>query len=78
MQSVTIGQDGTISGALIGQPADQIAALNRILLTNPPDNSLRGAPTGCSGHRGQACRRTPRYSLQVGALEGSNADTGRA
>jgi len=75
MQSVTIGSDGTVSGALIGQPADQVATLNRILLANPPENTLQRRPDGLFSD-GQA-KPTPdaKVQLQVGALESSNADT---
>lgn len=75
MQSITIGSDGTVSGALTGQPSDQVATLNRILLANPPENTLQRRPDGLfSDGKGKP---TPdaKVQLQVGALESSNADT---
>lgn len=75
MQSVTIGQDGTISGALIGQSSDQVATLNRILLTNPPDNTLQRRPDGLFADMKGKPTPDAKVKLQVGALEGSNADT---
>lgn len=75
MQSVTIGTDGTISGALIGQPADQVAALNRILLANPPENTLQRRPDGLFTDTKGKPTPDAKVKLQVGALETSNADT---
>lgn len=75
MQSVTIGQDGTVSGALTGQPADQIVALNRILLTNPPNNSVTRRTDGLFQDTQGKPAADAKVQLQVGALEGSNADT---
>src|SRR6185312_11355722 len=75
MQSITIGTDGTISGALVGQPPDQVAALNRILLTNPPDNQLERGTDGLFRDAQGAPTPDAKVQLQVGALEGSNADT---
>jgi flagellar basal-body rod protein FlgF len=75
MQSVTIGQDGTISGALVGQPADQVATLNRILLANPPENTLQRRPDGLFSDTKGKPTPDAKVQLHVGALEGSNADT---
>ncbi|HEX3881877.1 MAG TPA: flagellar basal body rod protein FlgF [Stellaceae bacterium] len=75
MQSVTIGQDGTVSGALVGQPADQIAALNRILLTNPPETALTRRPDGLFTDTKGKPTPDAKVKLEVGALETSNADT---
>ncbi|HEY1795511.1 MAG TPA: flagellar basal body rod protein FlgF [Stellaceae bacterium] len=75
MQSVTIGEDGTISGVLLGQPADQVASLNRILLTNPPENTLQRRPDGLFSDAQGKPTPDAKVKLQVGALETSNADT---
>jgi flagellar basal-body rod protein FlgF len=74
LQSVTIGDDGTISGALQGQSPDQIAALNRIMLSNPPPASLRRRSDGLFASTDGAPDADAGVHLQVGALEGSNAD----
>jgi len=74
LQSITIGEDGTISGAPVGSPATQIATINRILLANPPTSSLTRRSDGL--FQDQAGQATPDASvkLQIGALEGSNAN----
>jgi flagellar basal-body rod protein FlgF len=74
LQSVTIGTDGTISGVLVGQTPDQVATLNRIQLVNPPAAALTRRGDGL--FRDGAGAPTPDASvqLQIGALEGSNAN----
>ena len=73
LQKVTIGTDGTISGVAVGQTPDQIATINRIMLVNPPTSTLTRRSDGLFA---QPDRPTPDASvqLQVGALEGSNAN----
>jgi flagellar basal-body rod protein FlgF len=74
MQKVTIGADGTISGVLIGQTSDQIATLNRIMLVNPPTSALTRRGDGLfADQQGQPVPDAS-VQLQVGALEGSNAN----
>jgi len=75
LQSVTIGEDGTISGALVGQSPDQVTALNRIMLANPPASSLRRRPDGLFQNPTAAPEADAGVRLQVGALEESNAET---
>jgi len=75
MQNVTIGQDGTVSGALVGQAADQVAALNRILLVNPPSAALTRRTDGLFEDTQGNPLPDATVKLQVGALESSNADT---
>jgi flagellar basal-body rod protein FlgF len=75
LQTVTIGEDGTVSGTLIGQTPDQIATVNRIMLVNPPTSSLRRRPDGLFQEPSGAPQPDAAVRLQVGALEGSNADT---
>lgn len=74
MQQVTIGEDGTISGILQGQRANQIAALNRIMLSKPPAAMLQRRPDGLFQYAGGTPPADAAARLQVGALEGSNAD----
>jgi flagellar basal-body rod protein FlgF len=75
LQTVTIGEDGTVSGALVGQSPDQIAALNRIMLTDPPTSSLQRRPDGLFQDPATTPQPDAGVRLQVGALEASNADT---
>ncbi|HWB51617.1 MAG TPA: flagellar basal body rod protein FlgF [Stellaceae bacterium] len=74
LQSVTIGEDGTISGVLLGTPADQITTLNRILLTNPPQTTLHRRADGLFADQSGQPVPDASVRLQVGALEGSNAN----
>lgn len=75
LQSVTIGKDGTISGALVGQSPDQIAALNRIMLVNPPTAQLQRRGDGLFADASGNPAPDARVQLESGALESSNADT---
>jgi len=74
LQNVTIGEDGTISGTPAGSQATEITTLNRILLANPPNSALTRRTDGL--FEDQAGVPTPDASvkLQIGALEGSNAN----
>jgi flagellar basal-body rod protein FlgF len=74
LQQVTIGDDGTVSGALLGQHPDQIAALNRIMLTKPPANAVQRRNDGLFQYNGGTPPPDASVQLQVGALEGSNTD----
>lgn len=74
LQKVTIGKDGTISGTLTGQTPDQIAALNRIMLTNPPVASLQRRSDGLFQPTSGSVQPDPAVRLQTGALEQSNAE----
>lgn len=75
LQSVTIGEDGTISGALVGQSPDQVTALNRVMLANPPASSLQRRSDGLFQDPTSAPQPDAGVRLQVGALEESNAET---
>ena len=76
LQHVTIGEDGTVSGTLVGQSSDQVAALNRIMLTNPSTASLQRRPDGLFQDVSAAAPQPDAaVRLQVGSLENSNADT---
>ncbi len=75
LQSVTIGNDGTISGVTQGQSPDQMTTLGRIMLVNPPTASLTRRSDGL--FQDTTGQPTPdgQVTLSVGALEGSNADS---
>jgi flagellar basal-body rod protein FlgF len=75
LQSITIGDDGTISGALLGQSPDQITTLNRIMMANPPNGSVQRRPDGLFEDPTASPQADAGVQLQVGALEDSNADT---
>ena len=75
LQTVTIGEDGTISGTLLGQPADQITTLNRIFLANPPATSLKRRSDGLFQDQAGPSAADAAVKLQVGSLEGSNANS---
>jgi flagellar basal-body rod protein FlgF len=75
LQSVTIGADGTISGALAGQSPDQVSALARVMLANPPNTALQRRPDGLFTDATAPLQADAGVRLQVGALEESNADT---
>jgi flagellar basal-body rod protein FlgF len=75
LQSVTIGADGTISGALKGQNPSQIASLARIMLANPPTAGLQRRSDGLFTDANAPLQPDANVRLQTGALEDSNADT---
>ena len=75
LQSMTIGEDGTISGVPAGPGADQIAAINRIMLTNPPSASVKRRGDGLFQSSASGGAADAKVQLQAGALEGSNADS---
>jgi flagellar basal-body rod protein FlgF len=74
LQSVTIGQDGTVSGTPAGQTPDQVAAVNRIMLVNPPVTTLRRGTDGLF-RTDTKPTADAQVQLQSGALETSNADS---
>jgi len=74
LQQVTIGSDGTISGVPQGQHPSQIAALDRILLARPPNAALQRRADGLFRLTSGTPAADAAVQLQVGALEGSNAD----
>jgi flagellar basal-body rod protein FlgF len=74
LQTVTIGSDGTISGVPVGQNPNQIAALNRIMLTDPPAAALQRRGDGLFQDTAGTPQTNAAVRLQIGALEGSNAD----
>jgi flagellar basal-body rod protein FlgF len=74
LQQVTIGEDGTISGAPQGQSPNQTAAVNRIMLADPPTASLRRRDDGLFAVTDGPPQPEAKVRLEAGALEGSNAD----
>ncbi|MGH7040474.1 MAG: flagellar basal body rod protein FlgF [Stellaceae bacterium] len=74
LQTVTIGADGTISGVPLGQNPNEIATLNRIMLTDPPAAALRRRGDGLFQDAAGTPTAAAAVRLQTGALEGSNAD----
>jgi flagellar basal-body rod protein FlgF len=75
LQRMTIGSDGTISGTLTGQNPNQVLALNRIFLVDPPTTTLERRSDGLFQASGGTPQPDAKIRLQVGALEGSNVDT---
>ena len=75
LQSVTIGEDGTISGVPLGQPATSITTLNRIFLVNPKTAQLKRRGDGLFQDQGETPVPDASVRLQIGALEGSNANS---
>jgi flagellar basal-body rod protein FlgF len=59
---------------LLGQPVDQITTLNRILLANPKPTTLRRRGDGLFADPTGQPLPDASVHLQVGALEGSNAN----
>ena len=74
LQSVSIGEDGTVSGVPMGQDPSSVTALNRIMLANPPATSLQRRADGLFQSSGTPLAADGNVQLQVGALEGSNTD----
>lgn len=74
LQNVTIGEDGTVSGSPTGSPATTVSTLNRILLTNPPNSALSRRTDGLFQDNAGVPTPDASVKVQVGALEGSNAN----
>lgn len=74
LQSVTIGEDGTVSGVPIGGEPSQIVAFDRIMLANPPTSSLTRQADGLFADRSGALRIDGNVRVQSSALEQSNVD----
>lgn len=74
LQSVSIGEDGTVSGVPMGQDPSSVTALNRIMLANPPATSLQRRADGLFQSSDTPLAADGNVQLQVGALEGSNTD----
>jgi flagellar basal-body rod protein FlgF len=75
LQSLTIGQDGTVSGVLMGQDATQITAFDRIMLANPAPSQLSRRGDGLFADGSGALQIDGNVKVQSGALEQSNVDS---
>jgi flagellar basal-body rod protein FlgF len=74
LQKVTIGEDGTISGTLLGDNPDKVVALNRIMLVNPSTKVLTRRSDGLFQDTATTPQPDAKVRLQTGALEGSNTE----
>lgn len=74
LQNVTIGEDGTISGTPAGSPATAVTTLNRILLTKPANSALTRRTDGLFQDQAGVPAADASVKLQIGSLEGSNAN----
>jgi flagellar basal-body rod protein FlgF len=74
LQSVSIGDDGTVSGVQVGQEPTQIAAFDRIMLANPPSSNLARQADGLFADQTGALSIDGQVQVQSGALEQSNVD----
>jgi flagellar basal-body rod protein FlgF len=74
LQRVTIGEDGTISGVLQGQPPNQVATLNQIVLTDPPATTVSRRGDGLFQDNAGTPQPSSAVRLETGALEGSNTE----
>ena len=73
--NVTIASDGTVSTVPSAGAPTQVAALGRIKLVNPPEQSMfRGDDGIFRGRGGAAVNADASVSLHSGALEGSNVN----
>jgi flagellar basal-body rod protein FlgF len=75
LQNVTIGEDGTISGVPVGQQATSVTTLNRIFLANPKTAQLKRRGDGLFQDQTETPVADASVKLQIGALEGSNANS---
>jgi flagellar basal-body rod protein FlgF len=74
LQKVTIGEDGTVSGVLRGQPPNQVVTLNQIVLTDPPGTALNRRGDGLFQDNAGTPQPSAAVQLETGALEGSNTE----
>jgi flagellar basal-body rod protein FlgF len=75
LQSITIGDDGTVSGVPLGQVPAQITAFDRIMLANPPPAQLTRRSDGLFSDTSGALRIDGNVRIKSGALEQSNVDS---
>ena len=75
-ESLVIGRDGTISIRAAGQAANTLAAVDRLLLVNPPKENLERGSDGLFRTKdGIDAAPDAAVSLTNGALEASNVNT---
>jgi flagellar basal-body rod protein FlgF len=72
-ESITIGDDGTITIRPLGAQSNNLAIVDRIKLVNPPANELIRGPDGLFiSATGIPAEADASIKIQVGDLEGSN------
>lgn len=75
-ESLVIGRDGTISIRAAGQAANTLVAVDRLLLVNPPLESLERGSDGLFRTKdGVTAAADAEVTLTGGALEASNVNT---
>ena len=74
LQSITIGEDGTVSGVPMGGDPSQLVAFDRIMLANPANSSLTRRGDGLFADTTGALQIDGTVRLKSGALEQSNVD----
>lgn len=75
LQSVNVGEDGTVSGVMVGQEDTQITAFDRIMLANPPAGQMTRRGDGLFADSSGALRIDGNVRVKSGALEQSNVDS---
>ncbi|HEY7992355.1 MAG TPA: flagellar basal-body rod protein FlgF [Stellaceae bacterium] len=75
LQNITIGEDGTISGVLLGQDSTKMTAFDRIMLANPPAKQMTRRTDGLFADATGAIRIDGNVRVKSGALEQSNVDS---
>lgn len=74
-ETVTIGQDGTVSVRPLGQAAETLLEVGRLRRVNPETDTLTKGPDGLLRTRdGTAAPDDPNVKLASGALETSNVN----
>lgn len=75
LQSISIGEDGTVSGVPMGQPATQVVAFDRVMLANPPASQMTRRGDGLFADSSGALSIDGTVRVKSGALEQSNVDS---
>lgn len=75
LQSVSIGEDGTISGVLAGGDPTKVTAFDRIMLANPPAKGLQRRGDGLFQDTRGGISIDGNVRVQAGSLEQSNVDS---
>jgi len=75
LSSVTIGEDGTVSGVVAGGDPSKVTSFDRIMLANPPAAQMQRRTDGLFGDASGAVQIDGNVQLQPNALEQSNVDS---
>jgi len=75
LQSVTIGEDGTVSGIVAGADPTKITSFDRIMLAKPPAAAMQRRADGLFSDTSGGIQIDGQVSLQPNALEQSNVDS---